>query len=177
MTKLDELIEEVITDTKIKNPADIAAAVFGKLSEDSYEDVLRVTLKAYVSRYIVLRRVPDPIPADPTPVVEAPDDLLSDDVQKIVADDKKRKAVALGSRRIEVYKLQWKKKLEDRVYNGTEYKIFGDFTAEDLRAAADALRAQASAFQGKADYYDKLAEKIDGKKLSDFADDPLRTDK
>lgn len=176
MVDLISLVEKQFTDSEHKTPKQISDEVFAELTPSEYEEVVRLTLPAFVQKYMVTRR--RPVPVSDEPAVEettfASDDLLSDDVAQAVEENVRKKVAQSGSRKVDRIRAEWQRQLQNRVYNGSEYKIFSDFTASDLKNAASALRSQAEAFQGKADKYEKYASLLkDGQTLGEFDKDPL----
>lgn len=176
--RINELIESVFVDTDIKTPKEISNTVFDLLTPDEYKDVLEHVLPAYVHNYMVKRRVQRPEKFDDTPVTEttfAPDDLLSDDVSDIVKTETIKKVKQRGSAKVDARRLEWQRQLQNRVSNGTIFKVFADFTVDDLIGAADSLLAQASAFEGKAKWYLELANSLQpGDTLDSLDIDPTK---
>ena len=171
------MIEGVITDTKIKTPRQISDEVFSELSSSEYGTILSHVLPAYVQKYIVDRRKAQNLGPDDVVIEDtfAPDDLLSDDVADIVTKDVQKKVAQAGSSKVNKIRNEWKRRLQDRVHNGSEYKIFGDFTADDLRGAAASLKAMASSYEAKSAWYENLANAIPaGKTLSALDKDPTK---
>lgn len=177
-TDINELLEEVFTSTTIKTPKNIADSVFPKIPKEDYAEILKKVLPSYAHNFMVKRRAQKPDTPDLPPIEEttfAEDDLLSDDVAAIVKVNTVRKVVQRGSAKVDSARLAWQRQLQDRVHNGSIFKIFADFTADDLKGAAAGLRAQANAFNGKATWYEKLAAELkDGETLDSLDKDPTK---
>lgn len=177
-TNINELLEEVFVTTEIKTPRNIADSVFLEIPEEDYAEVLKHVLPAYAHNFMVKRRAQRPVSEDLPEIEEttfAEDDLLADDVATIVKTSVVRKVKQRGSAKVDQARLAWQHQLQNRVYNGKIFKIFADFTSEDLKGAAESLRSQAAGFKVKATWYDNLAAQLkDGETLDSLDKDPTK---
>lgn len=169
---LNEMIENVIVNYPTEtSPKEIAWRVFCALEDDDHADALQVTLPEYVRSRVAQRRVwVDPVTEEPDEKF-APDDLLSDEGQRV----QKKLHKAKGSARVNMIRSEWQRHFADRLGlpNG-RWVLFGEATAADLLEAAGMLRSTATALVGKATYYETLAEHVGTGKVSDLTSDPTR---
>lgn len=170
---LREIIETTLENTGLMIPKEIADRVLGEVND--YEEALREALPEYV-RFVMaqarIRRVPTELSVLAAQEAEykfAPDDLASDAEQKT----QKKLLKARGSAKVNAIRNEWQSHFKDRVFNGTEYVLFGEMTEHDLYGAANFLREKAATFTNKASYYERIARAVpEGGRVKDLTDDP-----
>lgn len=171
---LNALLEEIVTNHEAASPKELTELLLDELPVVDYRETLSTVLPVYIRQWLSERRVW----REPTVEKEetfAPDDLLSDDGQKV----QRRLLKARGSARVNSIRNEWQRHYDDSLWNGVKYIKFGDATADDLIGAAESLRVAAKAeFEGKqakAEYYEKIAAALpQGGRVRDLPDDPTR---
>lgn len=180
MEDLNELLEKALADNPGSSPAALAKMVAPDLLDDAQATLERV-LPYYIRSWLSERRNWKPS-APPAPNEErfAPDDLLSDEGQRIEQVRQKKMLRARGSARVNAMREEWRRHFLDSLFVPSKgYIPFGEATAEDLVAAAESLRENGKKeYEGKlarADYYEKIAAALNpGQRVSDLDSDPTR---
>lgn len=175
---LDEALEHLVTSTEEKTPTELTYLLMAMIDTDDYEAVLFKALPQYVRYWISQRRVWREEPAL-LPLEEeqfAPDDLLTpegQDIQRKIISSKRTSRTGGIAERVSA---EWQRHFRDRIWNGSQYILFGEATAVDLKGAAVSLRSQAISLHTKADYYDQVASHLgDTKRVADLTTDPTRS--
>ena len=166
---LGTLYEKAKSDPDLTNPSEIAKYILDHLPKEQYRSALEQTIPVWVQGRFVKDRF-GVTTTDKVPRIEtfAEDDLLADDVRPMLPKQ-------VGGSRAERIRNEWAAHFSDRVFNGREFKVFGDFTAEDLLGASTSLRRQAEAYNGKAEWYEKVAASLPAKgRVRDLEKDPTK---
>lgn len=147
-TNLSGLIRQVLADTDLSDPREVAAEVSRRLrGAAALRDALMEALPVYVRTQFTRDRLL-PRDLDTAPVI------VSSKVAAVRSD--------------------WQRRLETPVVVDGVWKRLGECTSADLLAVASALRVQAAQSVAKAEYYETLAAKVPaGGVVSDLAADPL----
>lgn len=147
MSDLKDLVRQVLADTSLSDPRDVAAEVVHRLrGAAAMRGALSEALVVYVrTSFTRDRMLPQSKTTTPAP-----------------------------SSKVAAVRSDWQHRLLTPVAVEGVWKRLGECTADDLRSVAAALREHAAQTSAKADYYDALADVLPaGAVVSDLATDPL----
>lgn len=146
---LRKLIRDVLTNSLLADPRDLAAEAFQRIPADQHAAALRQCLTDVVREEIRLSRNHTP----PTVMAERPGPRGN------VA----RQRPAARSAKVAGIRAMWQEKLRERIHTGpasTDWRLLGDCTFEELMFAAGERRTIALRNEAKAAEYAELAEAV-----------------
>lgn len=161
---LKHQIREVIRETDLASPDEIAAKVLENIPDDMVLEALSQALPDLIRTELVRERARSVMPqADrPAPVAGA-------------ATTTARASHAVQSAKVREIREHWQRHLRDRISVGRDtWLTLADCTAGDLRVAAEDRRARADRMNDAADRYARYADACEEHKVARFGLLPKR---
>lgn len=144
---LRHVVHDVLTETDLADPSDVANAVLARIPEDLSRVALAQALRGYVRQVIGQARMTRP---------------EQDTEQKPTGRSWKRDALREG----------WRDRLHDRTHVENGWKLLAECTYEDLLAAAAERRDLAERNLASAQQYEKWASLVSEYGVETFGDLP-----
>lgn len=138
---LTGMIRQILEETDLSEPADIARELVTRIPPEALRDTLETVLPAYVRNRIAAERaVTSPMAAQ---------------------------RMMVRSAKVGGVQEWWRKALDDRVSVRGDYKRLGDCTRLDLTFLAENLRERAEAMVSKAARYEALRDRVEALRRED----------
>lgn len=131
---LTGMIREILEETDLSEPADIARELVARIPPEALRDTLETVLPAYVRNRIAAERA--------------------------VTSPANAQRLMVRSAKVGGVQEWWRRALDDRVSVHGTYKRLGDCTRLDLDVLAEGLHEKAAAMANKAQRYEALRDRL-----------------